>query len=332
MKNDGSGILLTGKGKHVAVIFQRGLQSGLEPVAPGRGGRTLLGILRQGEGDFERLTERHRAVVRRILEAGEGVALGAGERHEPAFQGVHSGAGSEGEGSGGNQRQENRGQRPPAVSLRWQRVVQLAFSRLDRDGLHRCFPQPGREGVRVSGLILEFDDAEQAVAEARVAFRDEPGELGFTPLTPDPAVQPVRGESREQRYTRNQDAQPHPAGRLPDPVEPEDEKEGNQQADHAGSDGFHDFHPPEMTPERVQLKPERLRDGDFGIGRTGWREHGKNDRHPGPESNDGQSQMSDRTSSVFSPTLAVPTRGFVSVWKRSAGSRFQTQAARPLSR
>ena len=70
-----------------------------------------------------------------------------------------SGSWRQGEGGGGNEREAEGGERPPAVALRWERFFEFAFSGLDGDGFHRRFTQPGRECVGVSLLILKLDDA-----------------------------------------------------------------------------------------------------------------------------------------------------------------------------
>ena len=65
----------------------------------------------------------------------------------------------QGEGRRGNPREAERDQGPAPVSLRWQRFVELALSRLDGHSLHRRLAQPRRKRILISLLILKLDDA-----------------------------------------------------------------------------------------------------------------------------------------------------------------------------
>src|SRR5690606_4815915 len=106
-----------------------------------------------------------------------------------------------------------------------------------------------REGVGISSLVLKLDDAEQPVTQPGIAAGNEAGQFRFAAMSPNPAVQPVGGENSEQGNTRQQDDETRPAGRLPEAVQTENEKERDQQTGDAGDDRLHDLDPPEMAAE-----------------------------------------------------------------------------------
>ena len=82
-------------------------------------------------------------------------------------------------------------------------------------------------------------------------------------MPPNPAVQPQRGEHRGERSSGDQDREPQQTWRLPDPVEREDQQEGEKQPENARQHRFRDLCPPEPAAEGIELPAQRFRHWNF---------------------------------------------------------------------
>ena len=212
-----------------------------------------------GEGDTERrrLALRHDQPFGQIRKPGERVARdGSPGGQEPGPR-VGRRAGKD-DSDGECRRDRHRRERQPeAMPRAGQGGTEVVRHRprchlVDRGLAER--PRPGDLGARLPPHDL--DDPEQLVAETGKPPRDQPGDLIQAAVVPDPAMHRERNR-RGGRHGAERDRQPHPAGRLHEAVETEEQQIGDHHAAQGAGDRLDELDPPDETAKLPQPAVER---------------------------------------------------------------------------
>lgn len=129
--------------------------------------------------------------------------------------------------------------------------MEVALFGLGGDADHGRAAELGGEVFGASFLGLEFDDAEEAVSEVRVALGNEAGELVFAAVLENPFVDPVGGEDGKEGGTAEKDGEAEERRGGEKAVEEKDEEKREEKAQEPGDEGLDYFNSPELGLEGV---------------------------------------------------------------------------------
>ena len=131
----------------------------------------------------------------------------------------------------------------------------------------------GDSGVAELGRIIrrarvrvgKFDDAEEAVAEAAIAFLDDDGEGANRAAAPDPAVAVAPGKGGKAGPSAERECETQPVRGVPEAVGGELEGAGKEKRTNGARDCDQRLHAPEPAFEEIELPGQRGGKWDRGL-------------------------------------------------------------------